>query len=104
MGGRIRLGHGVTLQIVTPQIAEMRLIKELGANFVRLGHYQQSRTVLDLCDELGLLVWEEVPWCRGGVGGNPGGVAGCSRTRGASAGRTTQRQSEDRERSISAMA
>ena len=48
---------------------EMRLIKELGANFVRLGHYQQSRTVLDLCDELGLLVWEEVPWCRGGVGG-----------------------------------
>jgi beta-galactosidase len=48
---------------------EMRLIKELGANFVRLGHYQQSRSVLDLCDELGLLVWEEVPWCRGGVGG-----------------------------------
>jgi len=48
---------------------EMRLIKELGANFVRLGHYQQSRAVLDLCDELGLLVWEEVPWCRGGVGG-----------------------------------
>src|SRR5581483_4169077 len=41
---------------------EMRLIKELGANFVRLGHYQQSRTVLDLCDELGLLVWEEAPW------------------------------------------
>jgi beta-galactosidase len=25
--------------------------------------------VLDLCDELGLLVWEEIPWCRGGVGG-----------------------------------
>jgi beta-galactosidase len=48
---------------------EMRLIKELGANFVRLGHYQQSRTVLDLCDDLGLLVWEEIPWCRGGVGG-----------------------------------
>lgn len=48
---------------------EMRLIKKLGANFVRLGHYQQSRRVLDLCDELGLLVWEEVPWCRGGVGG-----------------------------------
>jgi beta-galactosidase len=26
--------------------------------------------VLDLCDELGLLVWEEIPWCRGGVGGD----------------------------------
>jgi beta-galactosidase len=25
--------------------------------------------VLELCDELGLLVWEEIPWCRGGLGG-----------------------------------
>ncbi len=48
---------------------EMRLIKDLGANFIRLGHFQQSRTILDLCDELGLLVWEEIPWCRGGLGG-----------------------------------
>ncbi len=47
---------------------EMRMIKDLGANFVRLGHYQQSRLVLDLCDELGLMVWEEIPWCRGGLG------------------------------------
>jgi beta-galactosidase len=48
---------------------EMRLIKDLGANFIRLGHHQQSRLILDLCDELGLLVWEEIPWCRGGLGG-----------------------------------
>jgi beta-galactosidase len=48
---------------------EMKLIKEMGANFIRLGHYQQSRIVLDCCDELGLLVWEEIPWCRGGLGG-----------------------------------
>ncbi|MBP1962825.1 glycoside hydrolase family 2 TIM barrel-domain containing protein [Paenibacillus aceris] len=48
---------------------EMQLIKDMGANFIRLGHYQQSRIVLDLCDELGLLVWEEIPWCRGGLGG-----------------------------------
>ncbi|GIP16081.1 beta-galactosidase [Paenibacillus montaniterrae] len=47
---------------------EMQLIKSMGANFIRLGHYQQSRIVLDLCDELGLLVWEEIPWCRGGLG------------------------------------
>lgn len=40
----------------------------MGANFIRLAHYQQSRLVLDLCDELGLLVWEEIPWCRAGVG------------------------------------
>lgn len=44
-------------------------IKDMGANFVRLGHYQQSPLVLDLCDQLGILVWEEIPWCRGGIGG-----------------------------------
>ncbi|HEX4153970.1 MAG TPA: glycoside hydrolase family 2 TIM barrel-domain containing protein [Acidobacteriaceae bacterium] len=47
---------------------EMQLIKAMGANFIRLAHYQQSRLVLELCDELGLCVWEEVPWCRGGIG------------------------------------
>jgi beta-galactosidase len=47
---------------------EMQLIREMGANFIRLGHYQQDRLVLDLCDELGLMVWEEAPWCRAGVG------------------------------------
>jgi len=47
---------------------EMHLMKQMGANFVRLAHYQQSRLVLELCDELGLMVWEEVPWCRSGVG------------------------------------
>jgi len=47
---------------------EMKLIREMGANFIRLAHYQQDRLVLDLCDELGLMVWEEAPWCRAGVG------------------------------------
>ena len=47
---------------------ELELVKAMGANFIRLGHYQQPRLVLDLCDELGLLVWEEAPWCRSGIG------------------------------------
>ena len=47
---------------------EMQMIKDMGANFIRLGHYQQSRIVLNLCDSLGILVWEEIPWCRGGLG------------------------------------
>jgi beta-galactosidase len=47
---------------------EMELMKSMGVNFIRLGHYQQSRTILELCDELGMLVWEEIPWCRGGLG------------------------------------
>ena len=49
---------------------EMLLMKEMGVNFIRLGHYQQSRIVLNLCDSLGILVWEEIPWCRGGLGGD----------------------------------
>jgi beta-galactosidase len=48
---------------------EMIMIKEMGVNFIRLAHYQQSSIVLHLCDSLGILVWEEIPWCRGGIGG-----------------------------------
>jgi beta-galactosidase len=40
---------------------DMRMIKDMGANFVRLAHYPQDATVLDECDRLGLLVWEEIP-------------------------------------------
>ena len=47
----------------------LQSMKEMGVNFVRLGHYQQAPLVLDLCDELGILAWEEEPWCRGGIGG-----------------------------------
>ena len=43
-------------------IKEMQLMKAMGVNFIRLGHYQQSRIVLDACDSLGILVWEEIPW------------------------------------------
>lgn len=50
-------------------IEEMELMKAMGVNFIRLGHYQQSRIVLEQCDRLGILVWEEIPWCRGGLGG-----------------------------------
>ncbi|MFP5234301.1 MAG: glycoside hydrolase family 2 TIM barrel-domain containing protein [Acidobacteriota bacterium] len=47
---------------------EMTMIRDMGANFIRLAHYPQAELVLDLCDELGLVVWEELPWCRAGVG------------------------------------
>ncbi len=48
---------------------EIKMMKDMGVNFIRLGHYQQSRIVLEECDRLGILVWEEIPWCRGGLGG-----------------------------------
>ena len=37
------------------------LRKELHCNIVRTSHYPQSRHFLDACDELGLLVLEEIP-------------------------------------------
>lgn len=48
--------------------SDMEAIKEMGANFVRLGHYPQDPEVYKACNELGILVWDELPWCRGGVG------------------------------------
>ena len=47
---------------------DMAMIKEMGANFVRLAHYPQDPEVYEACDSLGLLVWDELPWCRGGIG------------------------------------
>lgn len=54
----------------TLQRKDMEMIKELGANFVRLAHYPQDPEIYRACDELGLLVWDELPWCRGGMGGD----------------------------------
>ncbi|HEX9198396.1 MAG TPA: glycoside hydrolase family 2 TIM barrel-domain containing protein [Acidobacteriaceae bacterium] len=41
--------------------ADIADLKNLGANFVRLAHYSQSADVYDVCDELGVLVWTEMP-------------------------------------------
>jgi beta-galactosidase len=42
-------------------VKDIRIMKELGVNFFRTSHYPQDPAVLDACDELGILVWEEIP-------------------------------------------
>ena len=40
---------------------DLELIKDMGANFLRLAHYPQDPVVLDTADKLGLIIWEEIP-------------------------------------------
>ena len=41
---------------------DMELICELGANTIRLAHYQHDQYFYDLCDERGMVVWAEIPY------------------------------------------
>lgn len=41
---------------------DIELICEMGANTVRLAHYQHDQTFYDLCDQKGLVVWAEIPY------------------------------------------
>lgn len=41
---------------------DMELIREIGANSVRLAHYQHDQFFYDLCDEYGIVVWAEIPY------------------------------------------
>ncbi len=38
------------------------IIKELGANTIRLAHYQHSQDFYDACDQLGFVIWAEIPF------------------------------------------
>lgn len=40
---------------------DMAILKELGANAVRLSHYQHPQYFYDLCDKEGFVVWAEIP-------------------------------------------
>ena len=41
---------------------DIKLILEMGANTIRLAHYQHDSYFYDLCDRYGLIVWAEIPY------------------------------------------
>lgn len=41
---------------------DMELIREVGANTIRLAHYQHNQYFYDLCDKYGMVVWAEIPY------------------------------------------
>lgn len=51
-------GSAVPMQL---QENDIYLIKNMGSNVIRFAHYPQAQELYKLCDELGLLVWSEIP-------------------------------------------
>lgn len=64
--------HGVSRHQDRPHIGnallkehheeDIALILEMGANTIRLAHYQHDQYFYDLCDEAGLVIWAEIPY------------------------------------------
>jgi len=44
------------------QLQDLELIKEVGANTIRLAHYQHCQFFYDLCDHAGFALWAEIPF------------------------------------------
>ncbi|MGI4873565.1 MAG: glycoside hydrolase family 2 protein [Janthinobacterium lividum] len=72
LNGKPTFLRGISIHDENPLIpgrargeADLRMLltwaKELGCNYVRLAHYPHNEAMLRLADEMGLLVWAEVP-------------------------------------------
>ena len=53
------LGNAITREM---HDEDMAIICEMGANTIRLAHYQHDQYFYDLCDEKGMVVWAEIPY------------------------------------------
>lgn len=56
---RLDMGWAITEKEHEEDIA---LIKEVGANTIRLAHYQHDQYFYDLCDRTGFVLWAEIPF------------------------------------------
>ncbi len=56
---RLGVGNALTKE---DHEEDVRFIREVGANTVRLAHYQHSQYFYDACDRAGLIVWAEIPF------------------------------------------
>lgn len=51
-----QFGHTIPEQIM---VSDLQQLRDMGCNFVRGSHYPQDVRFLDLCDEMGMCVWNE---------------------------------------------
>ena len=56
-----RMGFGNAL-LPEHHKEDIDLILEVGATTIRLAHYQHDQYFYDLCDEVGLVIWAEIPY------------------------------------------
>ena len=56
---RLGVGNALTKEM---QEEDMELILSVGANSIRLAHYQHDQYFYDLCDEKGIVAWAEIPY------------------------------------------
>ena len=53
------LGNAISYEMMDE---DMSYILDVGANTIRLAHYQHNQYFYDLCDKFGLVVWAEIPY------------------------------------------
>lgn len=56
---RLGVGNALTKEM---HEEDMELILSMGANSIRLAHYQHDQFFYDLCDEKGIIAWAEIPY------------------------------------------
>lgn len=56
---RLGVGNALTKEM---HKEDLDIIMEMGANTIRLAHYQHAQYFYDLCDERGIITWAEIPY------------------------------------------